>query len=421
MREGVLKRIRSCITYGMTVILLVLTVMNAAVSVKADPVPDGWDSTHSKYYAAGKMVTGAKKIEGFWYYFDKDTGEAVKDGFQEIKKKKKTKTCYYDSEGHAVSGEVQIGKYWYYFAPKTYAMTVKDFVKMEDGRTCYFNKKGRRVRGEKKIGKYWYYFDRTTGAMTVSAKIEIPGKDKTCYYDRKGRRRENYRSEGKWYTFNETTGKLKQTVITIDAGHQRNANTSHEPIGPGAGSTKAKVTGGAQGVATRKDEYVLTLEIAKLLQKELESRGFKVKLTRTSHDVNLSNSQRAKKANKANSTAYVILHADADGASSSGAHTICNTSSNPFSGSRYAVNKQLATKVINSYVKATGFRKIGVVERDDLSGLNWSKVPTCFLEMGFLSNPSEDRAMSNAAMQKKMAKGIADGVEAFVRAQKYQK
>ncbi|MBQ9062610.1 MAG: N-acetylmuramoyl-L-alanine amidase [Eubacterium sp.] len=421
MENRMSRYLKSAVTLGMALLLLVVTVMSAAVSVRADVVTDGWDSAHTKYYIAGKMVTGAKKIEGFWYYFDKETGEAVKNDFQEIKKKKKTKICYYDAEGHAVSGEVKIGKYWYYFQPKTFAMTVKEFVEMEDGRTCYFNKKGRRVKGEKKIGKYWYYFDRTTGAMAVKTTVEIPGKDKTCYYDKNGRRRENYKTDGKWYTFNDETGKLKQTVITIDAGHQRNANTSHEPIGPGASATKAKVTGGAQGVATGKDEYVLTLEIAKLLQKELKARGFKVKLTRTSHDVNISNSQRAKKANKANSSAYVILHADSDGASSNGAHTICNSSSNRFCGSRYTVNKQLATKVINAYVKATGMRKIGVIERDDLSGLNWSKVPTCFIEMGFLSNPSEDRFMSNKANQKKMAEGIANGIESFVKAQKYQK
>ena len=58
-----------------------------------------------------------------------------------------------------------------------------------------------------------------------------------------------------------------------------------------------------------------------------------------------------------------------------------------------------------------------MVERDDLSGLNWSKVPTCFIEMGFLSNPSEDRAMSNKAKQLKMAEGIADGIEKFLKAQ----
>lgn len=419
MRDTTAKGLRSVLTLCLALLLAVITLAGAAVSVKAEPVQDGWDSTHSMYYENGQKVTGIKKIEGFYYYFDKKTGNAVRDAFQEITKKKKTKICYYDAEGHAVSGEVKIGKYWYYFKPGTYAMTVKSFVKLPDGRTCYYNKKGHRLRGEKKIGKYWYYFDKKTGAMAVSTTVEIAGKDRNCYYDKKGRRRINYKSEGKWYSFVESTGKVKQTVITIDAGHQRNANTSHEPIGPGAYATKAKVTGGAQGVATGKDEYVLTLEIAKLVQKELKSRGFKVKLTRTSHDVNISNSQRAKKANKANSAAYVILHADSDGASSSGAHTICNTSSNPFSKSRYTVNKMLATKVINAYVKETGFRKIGVVERDDLSGLNWSKVPTCFLEMGFLSNPSEDRAMSSAAMQKKMAKGIADGIEAFVKTQKY--
>ena len=153
-------------------------------------------------------------------------------------------------------------------------MKISGFQKLPDGRTCYYNKKGRRVKGEKKIGKYWYYFDKATGAMAVNTIVEIPGKDKTCYYNKKGRRvTGSFKKDGKWYTLNETTGAMKQTVITIDAGHQRNANTSHEPIGPGAGTTKAKVTGGAQGVATGKNEYELTLEMAKLLKKELKRRA----------------------------------------------------------------------------------------------------------------------------------------------------
>ncbi|MBR2187988.1 MAG: N-acetylmuramoyl-L-alanine amidase [Eubacterium sp.] len=377
----------------------------------------GWDEAGTRYYANKKMLTGPQNIEGHWYYFDTKTGLVVKNGFQYIEEK--NKTCYYDENGWAVFGEQKIGKYWYYFSKKTGAMRVNQFQKItaEDGtvRKCYYNKYGHRVKGEKKVGKYWYYFNTKTGAMVTDAFQLVRTKNKTCYYDEKGRRGTgNFKTaDGVWYTA-QKNGDTQLLVVTIDPGHQKNPNLSHDPIGPGSSITKIKVAGGATGVATGKDEYQLTLEIAKKLRAELKERGFKVVMTRTKNDVNISNRQRAKKANKANSAAYVILHADADSASATGAHTICSTSSNRWTKNLYKKSHLLAEKVINAYCEETGFRSRGVNERDDLCGINWSKVPTCFIEMGFLSNATEDRKMSSVGMQGRMAEGIANGIQEYL-------
>ncbi|MFR2594826.1 MAG: N-acetylmuramoyl-L-alanine amidase family protein [Butyribacter sp.] len=56
-----------------------------------------------------------------------------------------------------------------------------------------------------------------------------------------------------------------------------------------------------------------------------------------------------------------------------------------------------------------------MVARDDLTGTNWSKIPVSLIEMGFLSNPSEDRKMQKSNFQTKMAKGIADGIDAYFK------
>ena len=63
--------------------------------------------------------------------------------------------------------------------------------------------------------------------------------------------------------------------------------------------------------------------------------------------------------------------------------------------------------------KKTGIQSRGLIKRDDLTGTNWSKIPVTLIEMGFLSNASEDRFMNRAANQEKMAEGIADGIDDY--------
>lgn len=72
--------------------------------------------------------------------------------------------------------------------------------------------------------------------------------------------------------------------------------------------------------------------------------------------------------------------------------------------------------MLNAYCAATSIKKRPISERDDLTGINYSPIPTIFIEMGYMTNPSEDRKMAKKANQLKMAKGIADGVEKYYKA-----
>ena len=61
-------------------------------------------------------------------------------------------------------------------------------------------------------------------------------------------------------------------------------------------------------------------------------------------------------------------------------------------------------------VRALGSRDNGVVERSDLTGFNWADVPSVLVELGFLTNPAEDRALASAAGQQRAALGLCRGV-----------
>lgn len=208
----------------------------------------------------------------------------------------------------------------------------------------------------------------------------------------------------------------KKQLVVIDAGHQQRGNSEKEPIGPGASEKKAKVASGATGVATKRPEYEVTLEVSEKLQAVLEERGYEVLMVRTENNVNISNAERAEVANRANADAFVRIHCNgAENQSVNGAMTICMTLNNPYCPEIYSDSKSLAEKVLNNLCRVTGARRQRVWETDSMSGINWCKVPVTIVEMGYMSNPEEDRKLSDSAYQEKLVTGIADGIEEYFR------
>lgn len=204
-------------------------------------------------------------------------------------------------------------------------------------------------------------------------------------------------------------------LVMIDPGHQRRGNNEPEQVGPDTRETKAKVSSGTVGVRTKKPEYVLNLEVSALLKAELVRRGINVTMTRETHDVDISNKQRADMANDAGAALVVRIHADGDAsASTKGFSVLYPGAGQPAVKPIAAESKQAAGYLLAGLQQATGSKGRGLSARDDLSGFNWSKVPVALVELGFMTNPEEDELMSEAAYQQKLATGIADGIEQFM-------
>ena len=203
-------------------------------------------------------------------------------------------------------------------------------------------------------------------------------------------------------------------VVVIDPGHQGRGDSSTEPNGPGSSTMKARVTGGTHGTTTGVYEYQLTLVISQQLQAELENRGYTVYMTRTSHDVNISNMERAQYATSVGREIPVLINANGvDNASVSGALALAPSSSNPYIAYLSDSSWNLSKCILDAYCAATGMRNQGVSTSDTMTGINWSTVPVTILEMGYMTNPTDDVNMEDPAYQARMVQGIADGIDAY--------
>lgn len=206
-------------------------------------------------------------------------------------------------------------------------------------------------------------------------------------------------------------------IIVLDAGHQENANTEKEPIGPGAEEMKMKVAAGTTGVKTGVRESQLNLEIALLLEEELERRGYRIIQVRRSQEVDISNKERSETANAMKANALVRIHANgSENSSVNGAQTICPSKENVYVPKEiYEPSYLLSECILNAYVEETGCKKEKVYERDDMTGLNWSEVPVTILEMGYMTNPEEDEKMQDEKYREKMIQGIANGIDDYFK------
>ena len=207
----------------------------------------------------------------------------------------------------------------------------------------------------------------------------------------------------------------KQRTVFIAAGHQQRGISSTEILAPGSSRRKAKLTSGTAGVRTHIPEYKTNLAIAKAAKKELEKRGYKVIMLRTTNNCPLSNQQRTKKANTSGADIHICIHCNASGASAQGP-LVCVPGSSRYVGKKiFNSSRKLGSCLLSSVAKAVNKRSHGTIRSDYYTTINWAKIPTMILECGFLTNSTEDRQLNSASYQKKLAKGIANGVDKYFK------
>lgn len=212
------------------------------------------------------------------------------------------------------------------------------------------------------------------------------------------------------FTLTQRALPLTGVKIGIDPGHQARGNSARETVAPNSGKTKAKVVSGTTGVVTRIPEYVTVLEISLKLRDALVSQGAEVYMTRETHDVDLSNQQRAQMMNALGVDLVLRVHCDgASDHSRRGVALYCSRSNSIADESRRA-----AEAILPRVCEATGAQANGIVQNDDYTGQNWSTVPCVMVECGFLSNAEEDVLLNDEDYQWKIATGLTNGVVDYI-------
>ena len=205
---------------------------------------------------------------------------------------------------------------------------------------------------------------------------------------------------------------LTGVKIGIDPGHQAKGNNQKETIAPNSKQTKPKVSSGTSGVSTHIPEYKTVLEISLKLRDALESQGAEVYMTRETHDVNISNQERAKMMNGYGVDLVLRIHCDGvDNHSKHGIALYCSRSN-----SIAAESYRACEAILPAVCEVTGAKNNGIVSNDNYTGQNWSTVPCLMVECGFASNPEEDVLLNSEDYQWLLASGLTQGIIDYIEA-----
>ena len=162
-------------------------------------------------------------------------------------------------------------------------------------------------------------------------------------------------------------------------------------------------------VGKKAEEKDINLQIARELEKALIQKGYRVLLLREKDEFQ-DKMDRVEIANSYQADVYVSIHQN----TYEGKDKTVGGIETWYDGTDASRdNQRLALLVHRETVKSTGARGRGVIDSTDLYVASKTLMPACLIETGFLSNPQEEKLLASADYQKKLAEGIAQGIELY--------
>ena len=161
---------------------------------------------------------------------------------------------------------------------------------------------------------------------------------------------------------------------------------------------------GALGYGYRESD--LNLQVAKKVEAKLKSKGIDVKMSRNS-DIFYSLSERAEMANDYGADAFVSIHQNsAEAKSANGIETYYNR--------KKEEDRPLSNDIQKQVISQTVANNRGV-KNAEFTVLVKSEMISALVECGFITNESEVKKLSDSSYQDKLATGIANGIEEYLK------
>ena len=202
-----------------------------------------------------------------------------------------------------------------------------------------------------------------------------------------------------WQGTVATLGQQQERIIAIDAGHG-----GYDP-----------------GAITKQGTYekTINLAIAKKVEEYLKPAGVKVIMIRNDDEDFVPEGARGRKTRKqldlnyrielatsAEAEALVSIHVNAIvGEQKSGAETFYHYKSD--------LGKQLAENIQQELIKISGMNK-RIAKPGDFYIIKNIKMPSVIVEVGYLSNPKEEKKLLQDYYQDQLAKAIAKGIALYL-------
>lgn len=205
---------------------------------------------------------------------------------------------------------------------------------------------------------------------------------------------------------------LEGKMICVDPGHcvtPEMGKGEREAISPLSTETKPKYAAGTSGANLTEEQ--LNLAVGMQLKEALEAQGAEVVMTREVSEIAISNIERCEVAHKAGADVAIHIHADGNNDSSvHGVSVLVPSGDLLGTPSITEESNRLGQLMVDVVAEKTGAKNRGISPRTDMVAFNHSEIPTVLIEMGFLTNPEEEKLLETEEYQKKIVDGMVEAL-----------